>query len=54
LYIAHHAAGRDFWTIQRRRWVDLIGLTKNPVEDIRSTRSIEAAYIAGNRVYSLH
>lgn len=41
---------RDLGTLERGKWADLIVLGKNPLDDIRNTRAIEAVYIAGNRV----
>ncbi|MSU65586.1 MAG: amidohydrolase family protein [Opitutus sp.] len=37
-------------TLVAGKWADLVVLTRNPLEDIRNTRSIEAVWIAGNRV----
>ncbi len=41
---------RDLGTIEKGKWADLIILGKNPLDDIRNTRALEAVYIAGNRV----
>jgi imidazolonepropionase-like amidohydrolase len=43
----------DLGTIEKGKWADLIVLSKNPLDDIRNTRAIEAVYIAGNRVSRL-
>ena len=43
-----HAA--DLGTLQPTKWADLIVLDRNPLENIKNTRTIEAVYIAGNRV----
>ncbi len=32
------------------KWADLIVLDKNPLDDIKNSRTIRAVYIAGNRV----
>lgn len=32
------------------KWADFVVLTRNPLEDIRNTRSIDSVWIAGNRV----
>ena len=49
-----HAAAflhaKDLGTLEASKWADLIVLDKNPLEDIKNTRSIDAVYIAGNRV----
>ncbi len=41
---------RDLGTLERGKWADLIVLQKNPLDDIRNTRTIDAVYIAGNLV----
>jgi imidazolonepropionase-like amidohydrolase len=41
---------RDLGTLETGKWADLIVLDKNPLEDIKNTRSIDAVYIAGNHV----
>jgi imidazolonepropionase-like amidohydrolase len=43
-------AGADIGTLQKGRWADLIVLDKNPLEDIRNTRTIHSVYIAGHKV----
>jgi imidazolonepropionase-like amidohydrolase len=45
-----HAA--DLGTLETHKWADLIVLDKNPLDDIKNTRTIDAVYIAGNRVYA--
>ncbi|MGA8593780.1 MAG: amidohydrolase family protein [Bryobacteraceae bacterium] len=40
----------DLGTLQPTKWADLIVLDRNPLDDIKNTRTIEAVYIAGNRV----
>jgi imidazolonepropionase-like amidohydrolase len=40
----------DLGTLERGKWADLIVLGKNPLEDIRNTRSIEMVMIAGNKI----
>jgi imidazolonepropionase-like amidohydrolase len=37
-------------TLEASKWADLIVLDKNPLDDIKNSRSIAAVYIAGNRV----
>src|SRR5690242_17723395 len=50
----HNAASflraKDLGTLERGKWADLIVLGKNPLEDIRNTRSIEMVMIAGNKI----
>ena len=41
---------KDLGTLERGKWADLIVLGKNPLEDIRNTRSIEMVMIAGNKI----
>ncbi len=40
----------DLGTLEVGKWGDLIVLSRSPLDDIKNTRSIEAVYIAGNRV----
>ena len=42
--------GKDLGTLQAGKWADLIVLAKNPLEDIKNTRSIETVMIAGNKI----
>jgi imidazolonepropionase-like amidohydrolase len=41
---------KDLGTLEPGRWADLLVLSKNPLDDIRNTRSLESVYIAGNKV----
>ena len=41
---------KDLGTLERGKWADLLVLARDPLADIRNSRSIEAVYIAGNRV----
>ena len=41
---------KDLGTLEKGKWADLIVLTKNPLDDIRNSRSIESVMIAGNVV----
>ena len=41
---------KDLGTLERGKWADLIVLDKNPLENIRNTRSIEMVMIAGNKI----
>jgi imidazolonepropionase-like amidohydrolase len=47
---AEFLGAKDLGTLERSKWADLIVLDRNPLEDIRNTRTIDAVYIAGNRV----
>lgn len=41
---------KDLGTLEKAKWADLLVLGKNPLDNIRNTRTIEAVYIAGNKV----
>ena len=47
---AEFLRAKDLGTVAAGKWADLIVLDRNPLEDIRNTRTINAVYIAGNRV----
>jgi len=47
---AEFLKAKDLGTLEKSKWADLIVLEKNPIEAIRNSRTIEAVYIAGNRV----
>ena len=47
---AEFLGAKDLGTLERGKWADLIVLGKNPLDDIRNTRTIEAVLIAGNKV----
>ncbi|MBZ5593603.1 MAG: amidohydrolase family protein [Acidobacteriia bacterium] len=47
---AEFLRAKDLGTLERGKWADLIVLGKNPIEDIRNTRSIEMVVIAGNKI----
>ena len=40
----------DLGMLQAGKWADLIVLNKNPFEDTRNTRTIQAVSIAGKRI----
>lgn len=42
---------RNLGTLEKGKWADLVVLTKNPLDDIKNTRSIEITMIAGNIAY---
>jgi imidazolonepropionase-like amidohydrolase len=41
---------KDLGTLEKGKWADFIVLDKNPLEEIRNTRTIQAVYIAGNKL----
>ena len=47
---AEFLEAKDLGTLEASKWADLIVLDKNPVENIKNTETIQAVYIAGNRV----
>jgi imidazolonepropionase-like amidohydrolase len=47
---AEYLSAKDLGTLEKSKWADLLVLDKNPLENIRNSRTIEAVYIAGNRV----
>lgn len=48
---ARFLGAKELGTLEPGRWADLIVLDRNPLQDIRNTRSIRDVYIAGNRVH---
>ena len=47
---AEFLGAKDLGTLERSKWADLIVLDRNPLDDIKNTRTINAVYIAGNRL----
>jgi imidazolonepropionase-like amidohydrolase len=47
---AEFLAAKDLGTLAKGKWADLVVLDRNPLDDIRNSRAINAVYIAGNRV----
>ena len=47
---AEFLKAKDLGTLEKSKWADLIVLDKNPLADIKNTRTIQAVYIAGNKV----
>lgn len=41
---------KDLGTLQAGKWADLIVLARNPLDDIKNTRTIETVMIAGNKI----
>lgn len=41
---------KDLGTLTPGHWADMVVLSKNPLQDVRNMRAIEAVYIAGNKV----
>jgi imidazolonepropionase-like amidohydrolase len=50
---AEFIGARDIGTLAPGKWADLLVLSRNPLEDIRNTRTIDSVYIAGNKVKSV-
>jgi imidazolonepropionase-like amidohydrolase len=47
---AQFLGAKDLGTLEKGKWADLVVLDKNPLEDIRNTRTLSDVYIAGHRV----
>jgi hypothetical protein len=47
---AEFLGAKDLGTLEASKWADLVVLDRNPLDDIRNTRTIQAVYIAGRRV----
>jgi imidazolonepropionase-like amidohydrolase len=47
---AEFLGAKDLGTLAPSKWADMIVLERNPLADIKNTRSIRAVYIAGNKV----
>jgi imidazolonepropionase-like amidohydrolase len=43
-------ASKDLGTLETGKWADLVVLGRNPLDNIRNTRSIEMVLIAGQKV----
>jgi imidazolonepropionase-like amidohydrolase len=41
---------KNLGTLEVGRWADLVVMGRNPLADIKNTRSIEQVYIGGNRI----
>ncbi len=41
---------KDLGTLENGKWADLIVLAKNPLDDIKNTRTIDMVMIAGKKV----
>lgn len=39
----------DLGTLEKGHWADMVVLTKNPLENIRNSRTIETVWVAGNK-----
>jgi imidazolonepropionase-like amidohydrolase len=48
---AQFLRAKDLGTLEAGKWADLVVLDRNPVQEIRNSRSIRDVYIAGNRVH---
>jgi imidazolonepropionase-like amidohydrolase len=47
---AEFLGAKDLGTLESGKWADLIVLSRNPLQDVKNARSLEAVYIAGNKV----
>jgi len=47
---AEFLKAKDLGTLEAAKWADLLVLNKNPLDDIKNSRSIDSVYIAGNKV----
>ena len=47
---AEFLGAKDLGTLQKGKWADLLVLRSNPLANIKNTRTIEAVWIAGNKV----
>ncbi len=50
---AEFIGAQDLGTLEPGKWADLIVLNKNPLDNIRNTKSIESVYLAGNKIKSV-
>src|SRR5207248_2084594 len=41
---------KDLGTLEKGKWADMVVLTRNPLDNIKNTRSIESVWIAGTKV----
>ena len=48
---AEFLGAKDLGTLEPTKWADLVVLERNPLDDIKNTRTISAVYIAGNKVH---
>ncbi len=48
---AQFLKAKDLGTLERSKWADLIVLDRDPLANIRNTRTIQAVYIAGNQIH---
>ncbi|HYZ84966.1 MAG TPA: amidohydrolase family protein [Bryobacteraceae bacterium] len=46
---AEFLGAKDLGTLEKGKWADMVVLTKNPLDDIKNTRSIDMVYVAGNK-----
>ena len=46
---AEFLGAKDLGTLEAGKWADLVVMAKNPLDDIRNTRTLETVYIAGRK-----
>ena len=51
---AQFLGAKDLGTLEKGKWADLVVLDKNPLDDIRNTRTLSDVYIAGHRIAGTH
>ena len=42
---------KELGTLERGKWADFVVLGKNPLDNIKNSRSVEQTWVAGNRAY---
>ena len=47
---AEFLGAKDLGTLQKGKWADLIVLGSDPLANIKNTRTIEAVWVAGNKI----
>jgi imidazolonepropionase-like amidohydrolase len=50
---ASFMGAKEIGTLEPTKWADFVVLAKDPLADIKNTRSIEDVYVAGRKVPSI-